>query len=300
MVSILSIIFAGKPLNIFQITNEYDHTIVQQRLFQVILSLLAGIGLSVAGNVMQATTHNKLADPSILGTASSTSLFVLMGISFFHLNTNLGYICFGLVGSILSTCLIFVLSYKQLNPNKIILIGMVINIAINAITNTILMVNDNSMNIYRFWQVGSVANANLSGILLLLPLIIIGVSIAMYLARVLDILSLGEDNATGVGVNIKQVYVLSILTIALLCGGVCSVVGPISFVGLIVPNIIRKLGDFNLKWSILLSAILGSIILISANLISKIIIYPQVLEVGIIMPIIGVPILLSLLHQKRS
>lgn len=282
--------------------SSFNAIVVRERIPRTIFSLIAGASLGVSGTLMQSVTRNPIADPSILGVNTGASLFVVSGITFFHISTAGQYIWFALAGAGITA--IFVYGIGSLGaggatPIKLALAGAATSAALSSLVSAIILPRTEVMNMFRFWQVGSVSGATWEGIMTILPFIIIGIVMGVVTAPALNALALGDDMATGLGVRTGVVRIISAFAGVILCGAITALAGPIGFVGLMVPHIMRLICGPNLRILIPMSAVGGAILLTVSDIIGRLIGRPGELEVGIVTAFIGAPILIWIARREK-
>lgn len=282
--------------------SSFSSLVVRERIPRTIFSIIAGASLGVSGTLMQAITRNPIADPSILGVNTGAALFVVSGIAFFHITTASEYIWFALIGAAITA--IFVYGIGSLGsggatPIKLALAGAATSAALSSLVSAIILPRTEVMNAFRFWQVGSVSGATWEGIISVLPFLVIGAVIGIISAPALNALALGDDIATGLGVNTGVIRFIGAFAGVLLCGATTAIAGPIGFVGLMVPHIMRLILGPNLRYIVPMSAIAGAILLTIADIIGRLIGSPSELEAGIVTAFIGAPILIFIAMREK-
>ena len=309
LVSILSIVYGSKAIRIdtlfnaiFTSNDSFEISVVQARIPRTLFGILAGASLGVSGCLMQSITRNPIADPSILGINTGASLFVVIGIAFFSISSPNQYILLGFSGAILTAILVYAIASvgsSGATPIKLALSGAATSMALMSLVNTIMLPNSQVMDSFRFWQVGSIGGVKWNMILALLPYFIIGLTVSFYLSSSLNTLALGDELAAGLGINSKRVRALAAFAGVLLCGATTALAGPIAFVGLMVPHVMRLLIGSNMQYLLPLSALGGSILLLGADIIGRVIASPAELEVGIITAIIGAPVFIYIVRKVK-
>lgn len=309
VVSALSILYGSKSVDmetlfdaLFTIKESFSISVVQARIPRTLFGILAGASLGVSGCLMQSITRNPIADPSILGINTGASLFVVVGIAFFSISSPSQYIWLGFTGAILTAILVYgIASVGQsgATPIKLALAGAATSMALMSLVNTIMLPNSQVMDSFRFWQTGSIGGAKWNMILVLLPYFILGLLLSFYLSSSLNTLALGDELATSLGINSKKVRAMAAFAGVLLCGATTALAGPIAFVGLMVPHIMRLLIGSNMHYLLPLSALGGSILLLGADIIGRVIASPAELEVGIITAILGAPVFIYIVRKVK-
>ena len=213
---------------------SFNALVVRERIPRTVFSLIAGASLGVSGALMQSITRNPIADPSILGVNTGASLFVVIGITFFNLSTANGYIWFALVGAAITAICVY-----GITPIKRALAGSAVSAILSSLVSLIILPRADVMDAYRFWQVGSLSGATWESIKAVLPFLIVGFVISIVSTPALNALSLGDELATGLGVNTGLVRILCAIAGVILCGATTAIAGPIGCVGLMIPHTIR-------------------------------------------------------------
>ena len=281
---------------------SFQTIVVRERIPRTVFCLLAGGSLGVSGSLMQAVTRNPIADPSILGVNTGASLFVVSGIAFFQISTAGEYIWFALAGAAITAVFVYGIGSMGsggATPIKLALAGAATSAALSSLVSAIVLPRENVMNSFRFWQVGSVSGATWEGIVTVLPFLIVGMLIGVIATPALNAMALGDDMAVGLGVRTGVVRIFAALAGVLLCGATTALAGPIGFVGLMVPHIVRLICGPDLRYIIPMSAVGGAIFLTVADVIGRLIGYPGELEAGIVTAFIGAPILVFIAMREK-
>ena len=283
--------------------SSYGVNVVRKRVIRTVFSLLCGAALGVSGALMQAVTRNPIADPSILGVNTGAAFFVVCGIAFFHISTAGQYIVFALAGAMLAAIAVYSIGSMGrggATPIKLVLSGTAVSAALSSLISAILLPRSYVLDQYRFWQVGSVGSGTIHGILTFSPLLAAGFVIALLCAPALNALALGDEAATGLGVHTKTLRLTAAAGGVLLCGSTTALAGPIGFIGLLAPHIMRLLLGSNLRLTIPLSALAGAVILTIADVIGRLLLYPGELEVGIVTAFVGAPVLIAIAIRSKA
>lgn len=283
-------------------STDYNVNIVQARIPRSVFGLIAGAALSISGLLMQSITKNPIADPSILGVNTGASLFIVIGITFFNLQSKLSYIGVSFIGAIITALFVYKLAsagYGGPTPIKLAIAGAATSTALSSFVSLIVMPNSSVMTTYRFWQIGSIGGTSFDDIKLVLPFILIGIIISILLSNNLDTILLSEDTATALGLNVNRTKAIAAFAGVLLCATVTALAGPISFVGLMVPHIIRMVLCSNHLHLICLSGIYGASILLISDVLGRILGRPGELETGIMTAIIGGPIFIIIIRKAK-
>lgn len=282
------------------VNNEVN--IVRARMPRTIFALLAGCSLSVSGALMQSITRNPIADPSILGVNTGAALFVIMGMSFSQVG-RISSLVLAFVGGLMTMVCVYLISsfgYGGMTPIKLALAGAAMSIALQSIVNALMLKDRLLMDRFRFWQVGSLSKASWQDIMTVLPVIIVSLIIAYLLSSSLDIMALGDEMATSLGINVSFIYVLSTIVGVLLCASITALAGPIGFVGLMIPHFVRLLCGNAMKKVLLFSSLLGSAVLLSSDIIGRLVGGSAEIEVGIIMALLGAPVFIMIVRKVKK
>ena len=283
-------------------STEYNVNIVQSRIPRTIFGLLAGASLSISGVLMQSITRNPVADPSILGVNTGASLFIVIGITFFNIQSRLSYMSLAFIGAILAAMLVYRLAslgYGGPTPIKLAISGAAVSTALSSFVSMIIMPNSSVMTTYRFWQIGSIGGTNYDDIKWMLVILTLCVLCSFSMAPQQNALLLSEDTATSLGVNVPRVKLIAAICGVFLCATITALAGPISFVGLMVPHIVRLLIGSDHIHLIPLSAIFGGCLLLLADVAGRVLGAPGELETGIMTALIGGPIFIIIIRKAK-
>jgi iron complex transport system permease protein len=283
-------------------SESFDALVVRERIPRTVFSIIAGASLGVSGALMQAITRNPVADPSILGVNTGASLFVVAGIAFFQISTANQYIWFALAGAAVTAVFVYRIGSMGsggATPIKLALAGAATSAALSSLVSAVILPRTDVMNAFRFWQVGSVSGATWDGILKVSPFLLVGLVIGVLSAPALNALALGDDVATGLGVKTGLVRIVGALGGVLLCGATTALAGPIGFVGLMIPHIMRLVCGPNMRYIIPMSAVGGAILLTVSDIIGRLIGSPGELEAGIVTAFFGAPILILIAMRAK-
>ena len=281
---------------------SHEASVIRQRVVRTVFSLMCGAALGVAGALMQSVTRNPIADPSILGVNTGASLFVVCGLAFFNINAASEYIWLAIAGAFLTAIFVFTvgsLGASGATPLKLVLAGAATSAILSSLVTAIMIPRTNVMDEFRFWQVGSVGAGNWDYVALFLPFLIVGVLIALFTAPALNALALGDEVATGLGVNTAVIRLVAALGGVLLCGAATALAGPIGFIGLLATHVVRLLIGPDVRFILPLSALTGAVILTIADVAGRLLGSPGELEVGILTAFIGAPILILITMKAK-
>ena len=282
--------------------DSLEAAIILQRIPRTVFGILAGGALGISGALMQSITRNPIADPSILGVNTGASLFVVVGIAFFNITVAYQYIWLAIIGA--GVTAVFVYSVASMGkdgatPLKLALSGSAVSIVLGSLVSTIMLPNNRVMEAFRFWQVGSIGSATRENIMLISPFLIVGFIISMFISRYLNNLALGDETATALGTNVVMTRTIGALSSVLLCGATTALAGPIGFVGLIIPHIIRLIFGSEMSKMLPLSFLGSAILMLISDIIGRIISLPGETEVGIVTAVLGAPVFILAIRKGR-
>ncbi len=271
------------------------------RLPRSLIAMLVGASLAVAGSIMQGLTQNPLASPGILGINAGAALAVVSAGLIFGSSSASIYPTFGFFGATVTAVTVYWLGSigkGGLHPVKLTIAGAAITALLSSLTTAILIFDRASLEEIRFWLAGTVAGKDFNLFLQVFPYLLVGLAIAMLLGRQITLLTLGEDVATGLGVQTTWVKLGATICVVILAGCSVSIAGAIGFIGLIVPHIARLLVGIDYRWIIPYAAILGSILLLLADIAARLLLKPIEIPVGIMTSLIGGPFFIYLALSK--
>ncbi|MFJ8043884.1 FecCD family ABC transporter permease [Kitasatospora sp. NPDC096147] len=273
----------------------------EMRLPRTLLGLLVGCALGLAGGVMQALTRNPLADPGLLGINAGASAAVASAITFFGVSSFDGYVWFALGGAAAVSAAVYAVGGgRGATPARLALAGSALNAALYSYVMAVMLLNAASLQQMRFWTVGSLASAQLDTVLKVLPFTVIGVLLALALAQPLNALALGEDSALALGARPGRVRAGAVVAVGLLCGAATAACGPIVFVGLLVPHLVRSITGPDLRWLLPYCAVLAPVLLLGADVLGRVLGRPGELQVGIVTAVLGGPLFLHFVRRPKA
>jgi len=281
-----------------------DYLIVTElREPQIVGAILVGSTLAIGGSVVQSIFRNPITEPYIIGISSGAALGAVLSIALSL--SFLGYYTLEINAFVFSTvtvALVYLISFRhgRAPPTFLLLIGISLSFFSSSIVSFIIFSDVNLAGSEYFWLLGSIETISWSEIMTLIPVVIFS-SIGIYLLRnELDALQMGDEHAQSIGVNVERTKAILIALVTLSTSAVVSVSGLIGFVGLIMPHISRLIYGGSNRYVIPTSAIFGSIFLMAANDISKVIVRGEVIPIGIVTGIIGVPFFIYLLNRMAK
>jgi len=280
-----------------------DWAVVQTRVPRTVAGILVGACLGLAGTAMQGVARNPLADPGILGVNAGAALSVIVAVVLFGVGTASGYVWFAFVGAAAAAVVVYVvasLGREGATPVKLALAGAAISAGLASLLQALLITNQGALNAFRNWQVGSVAGKNWDQVLAVLPFMLVGIGIVLFTGRWLNGLALGDDLARGLGQNPALARGVTAVGIVLLCGAATALAGPVGFIGLVVPHLLRALIGTDYRWLLPYSVLTAPIILVSAAVVGRVILLPGEVAAGVISVFVGAPVFIWLVRKRKA
>lgn len=279
-----------------------NHLIIRTlRLPRAITAMLVGAALGVAGAIMQGLTRNPLADPGLLGIEAGAALAVVGGVFLFQINSLPVYAVFAFVGGTLTALAVYGLGSMGrggATPFKLTVAGAAISSLLASLTTAILLFNQQSLEEVRFWMAGSVAGRDMNLVIEAAPFLLAGLILSFVMGRQITTLSMGEDIARGLGQNVGWIKLASAGAVVVLAGTAVALAGPIGFIGLVIPHVVRMFAGNDYRWILPYSALLGASFLVLSDLLGRVLVQPLELPVGIMTAAIGGPVFIYLVRWK--
>ncbi|EPG2186562.1 iron ABC transporter permease [Enterobacter cloacae] len=272
---------------------NFDHNvIVRLRLIRLAAAMVTGAALGVAGVLLQSVIRNPLGEPHILGLNAGAALAVVL-TSALGFTLPFGRPLIAAVGAAALFMLVLTFSSSGrtgLTPMKITLCGVAMSAFASSITATVLILDEQTLLAMRTWLAGDLAGLNAEIVRSASWVAAVGFALALWLSPSLNMLALGDRMAQGLGVSLLKTRLLALLAIALLCGAAVSIAGPIGFIGLVVPQLIRRLVSVDLRVMVPFSALCGALVLLLADIAARTLFTPYELATGIMTALVGAPL----------
>ncbi|MEM7094658.1 MAG: iron ABC transporter permease [Actinomycetota bacterium] len=289
---------------IFDFNLEIREQIVVRELRapRTLIGATAGACLAVAGSLTQGVTRNPLGAPGILGINAGASFAIVTAIFLAGVVSPLGYVWFAFVGAAGAAMLVYSIASVGrggASPVKLALSGAIVTALLFAWTTSLLLLDQETLDQARFWLAGSIAGRRTEELQLLFPLIAIALVVALFMGRQINLMSLGDDVAAGLGQRTGVVRGAAGLVVVILAGSAVAIAGPVGFVGLAVPHMVRAIVGPDYRWITLYSLILGPCLLLGADIIGRIVVRPSELQVGIVTAAVGAPFLIYLVRFTK-
>ncbi|MFB6679195.1 FecCD family ABC transporter permease [Streptomyces sp. NPDC056390] len=277
------------------------------RVPRTALGLVAGAALGLSGGVMQALTRNPLADPGILGVSAGAAFAIVLAAGVAGIGSLLGYIWFAFAGAMAASIVVHLLGRlgsSGSTPVKLALAGVAVTAVLSSLTSAVVLTDPEALDRYRFWSAGSLADQDASTVLRILPFLAAGTLLALASAPALNSLALGDDIAASLGRRLGLVRLQGVVAVTLLTGAAVAVIGPVVFIGLVVPHVARVLAQYaglgpDHRWLLPLSASLAGGLLLGADILGRVIDRPVEIQAGIIVAFVGRPFFIALVRRRR-
>ena len=281
--------------------DSYADVVVASRIPRTLLGLLAGASLAVAGAVMQGITRNPLADPGLFGVNAGAAAAIVTASAFFGAGSSAVSVWVALPGALIAVVVVYLLGSVRgtATPVRLVLAGVVVGAVLAAYIQAITLSFPAVFDSYRFWVIGSLAGRDPQLILDVLPFVGVGLVLALSLAGSLNALALGDDTARALGAHVGRTRILGAIATTLLCASATAAVGPIAFIGLAVPHIVRPFTGSDHRWLLPYSLLAGPALLLLADILGRVIASPAELMVGIITAFVGAPILIAAVRRMK-
>lgn len=283
-------------------SHNHEHLIVQDlRLPRTLAAIFVGAGFAVAGAIMQGVTQNPLADPGLLGVNAGAQ-FMLVIVFAFAPALKFSYIIyFCFIGGGFGALLVYGIAYLSsgaMTPVKLALAGAVVSAVLVGVSQGLSILLELNYDL-AFWSAGGVSGAEWTQVKVIIPWILLGLIIAIFLSSYITLLNLGEEMAVGLGQRTWIIKIFAAISVFLMAGAAVSTVGGVSFVGLLVPHIVRYLIGTDYRWIIPLSIVTGAAAVLWADIIAKSINAPYETPLGTIISLVGVPFFIYLARRQR-
>lgn len=277
-----------------------DVVVLSQRVPRTVIGVVAGAALALAGTVMQGLTRNPLADPGLFGVNAGASVAVLAAITFLGVTAPGGFVWFAFGGAAAAAVVVALIGSRGADgagPAKLALTGAAVTAGLTAITVLILTSSVEAFDVFRYWQVGGLTARGLDAVAVVAVPLVAGVVIAFLIARGLDLMALGDDTATALGHGVARTRALGIVATVLLCGGATAIAGPIVFVGLVVPHLLRGILGGEHRDLLVVGSPAGAALLVFADVVGRVI-APGEVQAGLVVAFVGAPLLIWLVLRR--
>lgn len=274
----------------------------EYRVPRALIAIVAGIALGLAGAIIQAITRNPLADPGILGVNAGAYTAVVFAAAAYGASLTTAHVFVAMGGALLAALIVYGIGTTGPaggTPTKLVLTGTALGAVLTGISFAVTLTRPDVFDRIRFWSAGSLQNRQFDTLWAVLPFIVVGVAIALMLPRALNALSLGDDVAVALGSRPALTKIAGVAAVTLLCGAATAAVGPIAFIGLMVPHALRSLVGPDQRWIVPLSLLAAPILLLSADVVGRVVVSSE-LPAGVVTAFLGAPVLIALTRRKGA
>ena len=288
------------PLDTVLHPSSPDFVVVEARWGRTLMGVAVGTALGLAGACLQGLTRNPLADPGILGINAGAAAAMIVAMAFLGINSVDGFVWFAFLGAAAAMVLVHgiaALGKEGATPGRLTIAGAAVTAALMSWTSAVLLIDRQTMESFRYWQVGSIGDGKLATLLPVLPFLLVGVVLALGSIRGLDALALGDDVAAGLGTSVVRSRLVVGLAATLLAGTATALAGPVGFVGLLVPHAARLLLGSAHARVLPASALLGAVLVLAADTVGRVVLPPTEVQVGIMTALVGLPAFAILLRR---
>ena len=285
----------------FDPSSASETVIRELRVPRTLIGIFAGAALGLSGAILQGVTRNPLADPGIMGINAGAAAFIVFGIMVLGTQDVSTYVWLAFLGAGFATVTVYGIAAfgrEGATPVKLALAGAAVTAVLSSLTSAIVMTNVDALNQLRFWQVGSLAGRYFPVFWQTAPFIAVGIVLALGTGRALNGLALGDDLAHALGQRVRASRIVMFVVVAILCGAATAAVGPIVFVGLVVPHLARMLCGPDYRWILPYSTALTPIVLLAADIIGRLVVSPGELQVGVVLGVVGAPAFIALVRYR--
>lgn len=278
--------------------NDSDQSVIwDSRAPRTLAAIFAGGLVAISGGLLQGVTRNNLADPGIMGLTANASLFVVVAASF-GLTSNLFITIASFIGTLFGTTFLALLSLnRKVSHIQVVVAGVAVAAGISSIASFVLIIKPSVADAFRHWMLGSLVGTTWRDIYILAPSMIVVIALSLPLIKALNVMALGDEQSRALGISITR-YSAAVYTVAALAAGLATAfVGPIMFIGLLAPHTARLIVGHDQRFALPSAALMGGLLLIWADVIGRVIMPPGELDAGIVVSVLGAPLVLVILRR---
>ncbi|CAN5269860.1 Fe(3+)-siderophore ABC transporter permease [soil metagenome] len=286
-----------------KVSAEDIAVVLDLRLPRTVIGVAAGLALGLSGALMQAVTRNPLADPGILGVTSGAAFSVAIAVGVLGITAVNGYLWFAFGGALVAAVVVYLVGSAGrggASVARLILTGVALGAVLSGITSAMLLANPEGFNAMAVWQSGSLADRGWTAVVPVVPFLVVGVVLTFLIGQRLNVIALGDDVASAMGVNLVVTRLVAVAAVTLLAGGATAIAGPIAFIGLMVPHVARWIVGPDYRWIFAYTAVLAPTLLLAADILGRVVLRPGELPAGIVTACIGAPVLIALVRRDRA
>ena len=284
-------------------SDEANFVVWDQRVPRTVAALAVGAALGVAGALMQAFTRNPLADPGILGVNAGAGFAVAVGLAFLGVRApgDIAWLACG--GALVVTLVVYAIGSggrEQSSTARLTVTGVAFGAVLAGLTTGIAITHPDAFDRMRGWNAGSLLERDLGVVVPVLPFLAVGLLLAAASARSLNAIALGPDVARAQGVSVTRSRILVLAAVTLLAGGATAIAGPIAFVGLVVPHLVRWSVGSDQRRILGGSVLVGCILVLCSDVVGRIAVLPGEMPVGLVTAFVGAPVLIALARRRTA
>lgn len=281
--------------------DQFMEQVLAARWPRTVMGAVVGAALAVSGMLIQSVMRNPLGEPGLLGVTMGASASVVTVSALFGAAGGFAAVGAAMPGAVLAVVAVYLLGSRSGSSSVIplILAGAVVSAVLGAYVQAMILARPEVFDSYRHWMVGSLAGARFDTLWAVLPALLVGVLLALAAVGGLNALALGEDLAAGLGVKVRRLRMMALAAATLLAAAATAAVGPIAFVGLAVPHLVRALVGSDHRWQLPMALVLGASLLLAADVAARIIARPEELMVGVVTAFVGAPFLLAAVRKGK-
>lgn len=274
--------------------------VMEQRIPRTLLGLLCGAALRVAGSLMQSLTRNPLAEPGLMGVNAGASVAVVLSVVLFGPQNIHVYMLAALGGAAVAGAGVFVLGRGETGSIvRLALAGVALSAALAAANQALVLSNRDAFDEFRLWVAGSLEGRDVTVVESIGPMVAVGLVLAVAVAPSINALALGEESGVALGVRLARTQTITLVSVALLTGAATAAMGPVAFVGLAVPFVVRRAVGNDVRWVNAGSLLLGPAWLLAADVLARVVIAPEETQVGIIATLAGGPLFIAMMSGRQ-
>ncbi|MEU5162158.1 iron chelate uptake ABC transporter family permease subunit [Streptomyces sp. NPDC020875] len=284
-------------------SDESRFVIWEQRVPRTVAGVLVGAALGVAGALIQAFTRNPLADPGILGVNAGAAFAVAVGIVFLGVTSPFGYVWLACAGALVVTTIVYGIGAAgrdAAGPVRLTVTGVAVGAVFAGLTTGLTLTHPDAFDRMRGWSAGSLLGRGFDVVLPVLPLVVVGLLLAVAAAPGLNSVALGVDVARAQGVNVRRIRIAVLVAVTLLAGCATAVAGPIVFVGLMVPHLVRWAVGTDQRRIVLGSLVVAPALVVLADVLGRVAVLPSEMPAGVVTAFLGAPVLIALVRRPQA
>lgn len=281
--------------------SEGDVIVRSLRFPRTMLGLLVGAALGAAGVLMQGHTRNALAEPGLLGVSAGAAFSVVLSLRLGYAEGLLGMVGAAALGSALAAFAVYALARRSIRSGgpSLVVAGAALTAFLGALTSAVVLLDAKTLDSYRFWAVGSLAERGQQTPVVILPFVVAGLLLAVANARSLDLLALGDELAAAMGLRIGRTRLVGLLAVTLLTAASVAACGPIAFIGLLAGTLARALVGASWTRGVLAGALAGAVLTLASDVIGRLVAGPGELQVGVVSGVLGAPLLIVVIRRRE-